>query len=266
MDLKDQSNEFFPIEPASRSPFFTGKNLQTFSSLNYPFNVKFYLNPLVSTAAPIIVWATHFRDEPVQPDMHNLIQQIKNFENNLFALGYRSQIILAARYLLCAYLDEITQSRMKQTQSPSQNLLSTFQREEEWGGEHFFTILTRSAETPKEYIEVLELGYLCLSLGYKGKYRKLEEPFELQTFTDKIYQLIRVVRGELTKSLIISTPSKQTKRYNWNMFSWLPPIWLAILVIAIALPSIFFPYYQHLKRFSAPIFEMSQKIIQMNQM
>ena len=50
-----------------------------------------------------------------------------------------------------------------------QSLLSTFHNET-LGGEKFFLILERVMPDPATNLELLELMYLCLSIGFKGKY------------------------------------------------------------------------------------------------
>ena len=39
------------------------------------------------------------------------------------------------------------------------------------GGEKFFEILERLRAEPDRYIDLIELLYVCLALGYEGKYR-----------------------------------------------------------------------------------------------
>jgi type IV/VI secretion system ImpK/VasF family protein len=41
------------------------------------------------------------------------------------------------------------------------------------GGERFFTILEQMQQDPGRHAEVIELMYLCTSLGFEGRYRVL---------------------------------------------------------------------------------------------
>ncbi len=52
----------------------------------------------------------------------------------------------------------------------TQSLLVTFHREAA-GGEKFFQILDRVSGEPQRYRALLELLYVCLALGFEGKYR-----------------------------------------------------------------------------------------------
>ncbi|WP_235378984.1 type IVB secretion system protein IcmH/DotU [Candidatus Coxiella mudrowiae] len=65
-------------------------------------------------------------------------------------------------------------------------LLKTFQGEM-WDGERFFVILKRSAEELALHLDLLELGYLCLSLGYQGKYD--EKPDGCGDFSRSFFQV-----------------------------------------------------------------------------
>jgi type VI secretion system protein ImpK len=40
---------------------------------------------------------------------------------------------------------------------------------EAWGGEKFFELLDRTSQDPARHIDLLELQYLCLALGFAGK-------------------------------------------------------------------------------------------------
>ena len=60
-------------------------------------------------------------------------------------------------------------------------------------------------EDPELHVDLLELGCLCLSLGYEGKYRGKSK--ELTQFIDKLYDLIRNERGGFSKQLFVASPA-----------------------------------------------------------
>jgi type VI secretion system protein ImpK len=63
------------------------------------------------------------------------------------------------------------------------------------GGEKFFEILERLRGNPGRYIDLIELVYLCLALGYEGKYR--HDPSgqgQLGQLQRDLYRLIREQR------------------------------------------------------------------------
>lgn len=255
-------------------PLFAAQQLVTEQSTGQQpntFQTNIAINPIVAAASPLFTLSTQLAGQTTSPDLkelhHTLSHEIKLFENKANALGYRAPIILAARYLLCALLDEIilTTDWGKKSQWLEHNLLQTFQREAP-GGERFFLILERSCENPELHIDLLELGYLCLSLGFQGKYRGTERSHqELGQIIDNIYHFIRYVRGDFSKCLLISPQTAshaQTKQKPKKKVLRFPPVWVAIISSMIALGSIYLPYRIHLNKLSAPVNEMIEQINQ----
>ena len=75
------------------------------------------------------------------------------------------------------------------------SLLSRFHNET-FGGEKFFQLLERLSRDPIKHVAMLELMYLCLSMGFEGKYRVMERGgVQLETVRDALYRQIRHVRG-----------------------------------------------------------------------
>lgn len=221
------------------------------------FQIEFAVNTLIAIAAPLLSIATQLAEQAEIPDLKTLYQslcyEIKVYENRAQALNYRSEIILAGRYLICALLDEIILNRPWKNLDvwKKHTLLNTFQRDT-MSDERFFIILERSAEEPSIYIEVLELGYICLSLGFRGKYRF---PKNIKTFDllmDNLYMLIQQTRGEISKRLFICDEEKKRKR-RWYLYRLhLPPVWLTLIIAGLIVFSIFLPYFHQLDKLSIP--------------
>ena len=78
-----------------------------------------------------------------------------------------NEIVLAARYALCAGLDEAVLSTPWGAQSEwAQHPLLVALHREAWGGEKFFEMLDRISQDPTRYIDLMELQYLvhCVRL------------------------------------------------------------------------------------------------------
>ena len=214
------------------------------------------INPLIAACAPLLTITSQLREQLTSPNLQklheDLCHEIKAFENKARSLNYRSTVILAARYFLCALIDEtiLTSTWGEHSAWQKQNLLKTFQRET-WGGQRFFVILERSCEDPKPHLDLLELGYLCLSLGYEGKYRnKPRSHYDLSQLIDKLYYLIRDERGEFSKRLLISPTSRPTPQ---KPFFRLPPLWVAAAIVIVGLTASYLPYRISLYRLATPI-------------
>ena len=66
------------------------------------------INPLIAAASTLFTLVAKLRESEAYTDINGLYQQltheIRAFENNAQAQKYRSDIILVARYVLCALL------------------------------------------------------------------------------------------------------------------------------------------------------------------
>ncbi len=232
------------------------------------FEVDVSINPLIACCAPVLTAATEIRQQTTPPDLAKLqasfCHEIKVFEEKAHKKQYRSPIVLAARYFLCSFIDEIVLSTPWGAASQWQeiSLLKTFQRES-WGGEKFFMILERSCQDAINHIELMELGYLTICLGYEGKYQKPGfERKELAQIKDNLYYLIREVRGDLSQQLFIGQSEKSNKPTVKKRK--LPLLWIAAGVTIVGLLGMYIPYYLHLNHLAAPIEQNLQVIAQNN--
>jgi type VI secretion system protein ImpK len=134
------------------------------------------VNPLVQAAVPLLLLAGRLRGQIAPADIEGLrrqaLQEMRSFEDRARRGGIPPEDVLAARYALCTAVDEAVLNTPWGAQSgwATQSLLVTFHREAS-GGEKFFQILDRVSGEPQRYLALLELLYVCLSLGFEGKYR-----------------------------------------------------------------------------------------------
>lgn len=160
------------------------------------------INPLISAASALLIINARLRHCEQYQNVANLYQclvhEVKVFETRARNLNYRAETIMVARYVLCACLDEtIMQTAFGQQQHWQQQLLNTFQREQN-AGERFFLILERISADAAHHLDLLELIYLCLSLGYEGQYHHIQHgKMKLDAIIDNLYQRIRRERQEL---------------------------------------------------------------------
>ena len=132
-----------------------------------------------------------------------LVNEIKVFDSRAKEQGVRAEVVLAARYIICALLDEAVLNTPWGAESawPQKTLLSTFHNETA-GGEKFFLILDRMRESPAENLYILELIYICLSLGFEGKYRVIHRGRELVgQLREELFGVIRTYRGDYERAL-----------------------------------------------------------------
>ena len=109
----------------------------------------------------------------------------------------------AANYALCAALDDVALATPWGQASgwATHSLVSTFHQEVR-SGERFFDMLSSMQKEPGRYRQALEISYLCLSLGFRGRYRlDSRGPAELDRIREGLYQLLVQLRGNWEREL-----------------------------------------------------------------
>ena len=221
------------------------------------------LNPLVRAASPLLLLAGQLRGSVSPMDVEGLrrhaLEEIRRFEEHARSAGVPNEIVLAARYVLCAQLDEAVLSTPWGSQSEwaQHPLLVTLHREA-WGGEKFFEMLDRISQDPAKYLDLMELQYLCLALGFGGKYQVLDRGFErLAAIQQDLYRKIRTHRSTPPPDLSLRWRGLQDRR---NPLIRYVPWWVvgaaALAVLAIA----FTVYYAGLAGISSPVHAELAKI------
>ena len=177
------------------------------------------VNPLVQAASPVLVLAGQLRGAVAAPDVTALRQQIldeiRKFEARARTAQIAKDVVLAARYTLCACLDEAVLSTHWGEQSAwsQQTLLVTLHREA-WGGEKFFDMLEKISEEPARHLDLMELQYVCLALGFAGKYRVRERgESQLHDVQRRLYQQIKDRRGVPKPELSLRWEGEKDRRH-----------------------------------------------------
>jgi type VI secretion system protein ImpK len=221
------------------------------------------LNPLVRAASPLLMLSGQLRGTLGGPDVPSLrryaLDEIRRFEDRARASGVANEVVLAARYALCAALDEAVLSTPWGAQSEwaQQTLLVALHREA-WGGEKFFDMLDRLAQDPKRHIDLMELLYLCMAFGFAGKYQVEDRGHSrLSDVQHDLYRKIRDYRGAVPPELSLRWKGLQDRR---NPLVRYVPWWV---VGAAALAVIVVTYGVYLVRLGAasgPVYEDLSKL------
>ncbi|KRW61203.1 type IVB secretion system protein IcmH/DotU [Pseudomonas sp. TTU2014-080ASC] len=200
------------------------------------FNVS--LNPLVAAAADLLSEVVRLKHSLESEDMDALNQRLsksmKLFEHRALHEGAESSQVMAARYVLCTVVDEavVTTTWGNESEWSQMSLLSSFHNET-FGGEKFFQLLERLSRNPVKHLPMLELMYLCLSLGFEGKYRVLPRGMlELEAVRDSLYRQIRQMRGDVPREV---SPHWQGLKDTRRRLVRIVPWWLVALFTLICL-------------------------------
>ncbi|WP_027328453.1 type IVB secretion system protein IcmH/DotU [Marinimicrobium agarilyticum] len=221
------------------------------------------LNPLVSAADTLLAVHSKVRQSARHPDVaglyRQLTQEIRQFEAKAREQGLPPETVLAARYILCSVLDEAVLNTPWGSDSPwaQRTLLSAFHNETS-GGEKFFQILDRMNQAPSQNLDMLELMYLCLSLGFEGRYRLAHRGRDvLEQIKDDVYRTIRRYRGEHERSL---SPSWEGLGRTRSTLTEAIPLWVWAAMVALVLVLTYSGFRYWLYTSSSPVVEQLQSV------
>ena len=214
------------------------------------------LNPLLQAASPLLILMGRLRTSLSNPDIAGLrrqaLEQVREFEERARAGGVATETVLAARYVLCSALDEAVLSTPWGGQSDwgGQSMLVTLHRET-WGGEKFFDMLQKISGDPGRHIDLMELQYVCLTLGFAGKYGNVDRGHtRLAEIQSDLYRRIREYRGVPRPELSLHWRGMQDKR---NPVIRYVPWWVVGAFTLVVLAAAFIYYQARLGTLAAPV-------------
>jgi type VI secretion system protein ImpK len=203
------------------------------------------VNTVVQAATPLLALAVRLKNRAVHRDVpllrERVVAEIRAFERNALAAGATADAIRAARYGLCATIDDLVLNTPWGSQSlwTKQSMVSTFYNET-WGGERFFDILDHLMKDPERTLDILELFYVCLALGFEGRYRvDGRGPAKLAEIRDSLHRAISRRRGERESALSPHWLGVASQRRKLGR---LVPLWVIGAATAAILLGAFFGF------------------------
>jgi len=191
------------------------------------------LNPLLDAATPLfglVIRARRMTDHSQIPQLYVRVRdEITVILEEIKQAGYDGPTQLAYSYCLCAFVDEAIMATPWGAYSiwAERSMLSIY-HDETWGGEKFFTILSRMLLEADKYQDMLELGYYCLSLGFRGKYgMQFDGAAQLQAIMRKLHDTLRNQRGDPFEALQDSKQHVTPIHYGYKKYTPLWTCWLA---------------------------------------
>jgi type VI secretion system protein ImpK len=202
-------------------------------------------NVLLQAAAPLLVIAARLQTTVSQADVSSLraqaTQQIKQFDDRLGAAKVSAEFCIGARFILCTFFDSAVLNTPWGAHSEwaGYPLLLEFHRVRD-GGTVFFELLDKFRSQPSVYIDLLELQYVCLALGFEGKF-SLEEQrtHKLADIQQDLFRIIRDTRRLRDAELSLQWRGVEDRRNP--VFRYVP--WWVIGALAIAVLVIGFVLY-----------------------
>lgn len=171
-------------------------------------------------------------------DVHAVLRnEIDLFTQNAAQYHLESSQVLVVRYLLCTFLDELICTTFwgKNYDWAHESLLSHYYKET-YGGEKFFQLLNTMLASPANYIYQLEFMYVCIALGFEGKYRiQTRGKMELDTIKENLYKQIKLLHGK-EKSPFYPEPKISKKQH---LFFYKVPYLKLIAVASVLILTVY---------------------------
>jgi len=200
------------------------------------------LSPLVAAAAPLLQLLARLRNTLNQPDPGDLreraVTAMRSFEARARDTGIALELLRPAHYALCASLDDVVLNTPWGSTGvwDTRSLVSTFHQEVR-SGERFFDLLRQMCQTPGTFLPVIELMYLCMSLGFQGRYRLSQRgPAELDRLREETYALLVRQRQQIEPEL---SPRWRGLAAPYRNLRPIVPLWVVASVALAVIAGLF---------------------------
>ncbi|OCL96680.1 hypothetical protein AAX29_02012 [Aliarcobacter thereius] len=231
--------------PKNKNESFEDFYNQTISKTDHDGIYNSNVNPFISASIPLFEALSEIGDDVEGVDVDKIrsefISRINIFNDKCINNRIENMEILVSRYILCTFIDEKLNEKLSETDDWfNKSLLSVFHNEA-YGGENFFHLLEKFLKTPAKYINILELMYICLSLGFLGRYRVINKGvMEINSIRDSLYRQIKIIqRREPLTFYEKVEPSKQ----RFELFSKVSyPLIISLVSILLILIYLFLSF------------------------
>ncbi|MGE0744693.1 MAG: type VI secretion system protein TssL, long form [Rhodospirillales bacterium] len=172
---------------------------------------------------------------------HRIVNGVRQFEATAAASGASAQTLQAARYAICATIDDLILNTPWGARGgwAQRSMVGIFYNERE-GGERFYDMVAHLMRQPANHIDVLELSYACLALGFRGKLRVAQRgATEHARVLDALHRSIREVRGQTEREL---SPHWHGAGETFRPLRFVVPIWVVGAIAAVLLVPIFLAF------------------------
>lgn len=162
------------------------------------FIAPFTSNPLLAAASPLFSLVERLCISHALPPISNIRDNIEHelyaFYSRLNAANYSMELIVLARYLVCATIDElIGKSYLRLYQEPAGfKAFTPLSHDGVEPQKRFFDLVSYIKEQPNQHLDVIELAYFCLIAGFEGEQHLCPNGRQtLDNLIDELYLLIQ---------------------------------------------------------------------------
>lgn len=173
------------------------KNVQKTHIPYYDEDTNYFLLASSGIFKQLAIVQNSYEVGPVHEVRQSFIDSFNDYTDLLMKYNIEESQALVSRYILCTFIDElINTTYFGQENNWSGNSLLRIFHNESYGGENFFRLLDKFLKAPAKFIYILELMYVCLSLGFQGKYRvDNSNKNELNLIRESLYKQIKIIQG-----------------------------------------------------------------------
>ncbi|WCM90129.1 DotU family type VI secretion system protein [Acidovorax sp. NCPPB 3576] len=204
-------------------------------------------NPLVAASNTLLNLIPQIRAMATNGDpggfQQFLLENIRQFESRAGNTGVPMETIIGARYCICTAIDEAAAQTPWGGSGvwPKYSLLVALHNET-WGGEKFFQLLSKLVQTPNQHIDLIELMYFCLMLGFEGRYHVVENgKSQLESLKSRLLQVIEGARGDRSGALSLHWRGVQRAAVPpWTLI----PFWVAA-ALALLIAFLIFLWFNY---------------------
>lgn len=188
------------------------------------FVASFLPNTLVSAAGPLFSLLERLclspSLPPIQEIKNNIEHELKAFHSQLGTSNYPEDIKNIAHYLLCATIDEFLGKNYLRVHhfAPEFNAFTPLTADGSQPQQRFFEILEFIKDKPNQYLDLIELIYFCLIIGFEGEYHfKADGKQILDNHTEDVYQIIQKYRYNKPHRLFSDNPLPKTIENSYKI-------------------------------------------------
>ncbi len=222
-------------------------------------------NVYCTRAASLLSLVPKLRMQPVHENIKalhvQLVEEIKAFETIDSESGLLKRENKIASHFICALLDETILNTPWGRKSKWENhsMLKRFHGEGQ-EGRKFYVLLKQLLQSPDKFIQLIELAYICMSLGYEGIYGKTDMAARtVGQHRQKLFDLIQKIKGP--DEAVLSTNWEGIKGGRRSLKP-LIPLWVSVVVVSVVLMVIYFGVIFYINQDSDRVARRIDKIAQ----
>ncbi|MEJ8824245.1 type VI secretion system protein TssL, long form [Variovorax humicola] len=223
--------------------------------------VKAAENPLLEAAYPLLrvlgELPKELSDEGIDVLHRLLMREVTTFQAICSDAQIKHEHAVAASYALCTAVDEAVNRTAwgggvdRNTGTWAKRQLAQAFHDDSHGGDKVFLLIGRLAVSPQEHIDLLDLLFFILSLGFEGRYRSpANGRRQHDAIRHRLYDIVSAARGEVPRALSPHWKGVAAGRFK---LLYTVPVWVTVSVLGLVLLGQYSWYKYQLVQASAEV-------------